>query len=136
MNGRQHDSARGSEAGETDRSRGNREHHGRNRSPNLYRKAISLAEMLKRQFRKVAISLTGRAHEEEREERHRTERTGGGMRPSISVRIPLEAISPVTYLSEMLDCLNPFYGGPGSMSEYDEEFQNATQDHLFPDLEI
>ena len=92
--------------------------------------------MLRRQFRKVALSLTGRAREEERIERRGTEKTGGNMRPSISVRIPLEAISPVTYLSETLDCLNPFYGGLGSMFEYDEEFQYTGHDHLFPDLEM
>jgi hypothetical protein len=87
--------------------------------------------MLKRQFRNVALSLTGRAHEEEREERHRTGQTGGSMGPSISVTIPLEAISPVTYLSEMLDCLNPFYGGVNGMFEYDEEFQHTGQNPLF-----
>jgi len=92
--------------------------------------------MLMRQFRNVALSLTGRAREEERIERHRTEQTGGGMRPTITVRIPLEALAHVPYLSETLDCLNPFYGGLDSIFEYDEEFQYAGQDHLFPDLEL
>jgi hypothetical protein len=91
--------------------------------------------LLRRQFRRVALSLTGRADEDERIKRHRTEQAGGGARPSISVRIPPAAFAAVGYFSETLDCLNPFYGGIGNMFEYDEDFHATEQNQLFPDLE-
>jgi hypothetical protein len=136
MNGRRHDNGKGSEADETDRSRGNGEPRGDDRSPNRYRKALSVTELLRRQFRRVALSLTGRADEDERIKRHRTEQPGGGARPSISVRIPPAAIAAVACHPETLDCLNPFHGGMDSFFEYDEEYQHIDQNQLFPDLEL
>ena len=126
----------GSETDETDRSRGNRENHGRNQSPNHYRKAFSLRELLKRQFFKVALSLTGRTQSDERDTRNRTDQTGSGMRPSISLRIPLEAIAPVPYLSETLHCINPFYGAAHAYFDYEQEFLYDGDEHLYPDLEL
>jgi hypothetical protein len=92
--------------------------------------------MLRRQFRKVASSLTGRAHEAEHIKRQRTEQTGGGIRPSISVSLPLAAIAVVTYLSETLDFLNPFYEGMDNIFEHDEDFHISEQNQLFPDLKL
>lgn len=92
--------------------------------------------MLRRQFRKVALSITGRAHEEGRTERNRTEQSGGGIRPLISVRLPLAAFAAVAYFSETLDYLNPFYGEIDSLFGHDEDFHTSEQIQLFRDLEL
>jgi hypothetical protein len=132
MNARPLDSE--SEAVETDESRGNREPHGRNRSSTRYGKVLALADILRRQFRMVAQSLTRRVAPM-LERQGRSGHSGKGSMPVPAMRHD-EATAPeaedfTEFICETLDWMNPFYYDTGSFDEFGAEHQ-IEQDYFYP----
>ena len=128
------------EVDENDRSLGNREPQGKDRSPTHYRKALGLPEILMRQFRHLAQSLTSRAHDAELPQRRRADETRGGFRLAAkqlmyrSVDIPSAAFAAITFLSETLDWLNPWHHTTASNDGFDDDFHATEQEHIYPQL--
>jgi len=114
---------------ENDRSRGNREPRGDNRSPNHYRKALHFAAILKEQFRQVASALT--RHATEPTEERRTGDTRGGFRAAAAefarraVSIPDAAHAAIAFLSDTLDWLNPFHHNTATNDGVDAEIHSS-----------
>jgi hypothetical protein len=130
------------EAGENDRSQGNREPHGQNLSlPRTDRKAPGFAEAIRRQFREVVNALTRHVPTPElKQRRKRTEETTGGfiltatqiMRRSVGV--PEAAFTAIAFLSDTLDWLNPWHYEVMSASGLDDDLISTEPNHLFPRL--
>jgi hypothetical protein len=115
-----------SEATETDESRGNREHHGKNRSPKHYREITDLTELLRRQFRQVAKSLTRRGNDLQRLQRRRGgDAAAGGMLHPPLILSPLETREPdyddEYYEDGTLDCMNAWFE-PANYFYYDDYY--------------
>ena len=139
--GRPSDSDTVTEAGENDKSLGNREPHGKDQIPTSNRKAHRYAETLRRQFREVVNTLTRHDHAPKPiRRRRRTEETTGGfilaakqiMRRSVGV--PDAAFAAIAFLSETLDWLNPWHNEAISFSELGDDFHATEQQHIYPHL--
>jgi len=94
-----------------------------------------------RQFREVVNALTRPDHAPQpTQRRKRTEKTTGGfilaarqiMRRSI--RVPEAAFAAVAFLSETLDCLNPWHHETMNVGGPDEDFHATEQHHIYPHL--
>jgi hypothetical protein len=141
-NGKLHDSDSATEAGENDRSFGNREPRGEDQSfPPTDRKAPGFAETLRRQFRQLAQSLTRHAPASQpTQHRRRAEETRGGF--SLAARqitrrsetLSAAAFAAVAFIPETLDWLNPFHFDSTGNSELDDDYHCVESNHLFPHL--
>jgi hypothetical protein len=139
--GRLSDSDTATEAGENDKSLGNREPQGEDRNPAQDRKVHRFAETLKRQFREAVNALTRHDHAPQpAQRRRRTGEASGGfilaarqiMRRSVGV--PEAAFAAIAFLSETLDWLNPWHHETMNFDGDDEDFHATEQQHIYPHL--